>query len=669
MTSPVLEPKAPRRRRRSALKRQRLAVFITLGVVAVLVAAFVLVSYFTARIVFEDPVDGAKYYVVEKDGVFVMKDADGNLLATTEDGNFLTHARTIVGVDKDSGEPHVVAVVDTVGDETLEYSAYTGQFDILMYPLLERAGISSIELHNVSVTEDEEGNEQRTLNHFTFVRTDTGFQIKEYPDLSVDQNLLSTLIICAGYTNTYMRLDPSIYGYAEYGLPENTADAENYFVITDTSGKSHKVILGDETPPGTGRYARLEGREFVYVLKELEQTSYSATLTQALLAKPEDYITPIITTPMDSNNYFDVSKFELSQVAPITAEMLQDPDFNVESLMSSVISFDYDPIERRRNTLLANTPYIGNGKYEGFGIDSLSVDSCLQNIRDISAGRTVKVFTEEENKSGLFYFAQNYGIGYCLEFYHNTARDAKNDYKVTESYYQQVWISKRNESGSYYMYNEVFSMIVEVGRSSLEFLELDGFDWIENSYINGGIVFMEKMELYVPGGVSVNGQNKTNFSFVLDNAESLINFDTTGGDNIPSDKMKVWESGVAVDLIQFKLFYQTLLRSELGGLVSCSKTWQQACEQASGKQDQGYASDGVEPLLVIKITYKENYDGSGKTHERVYCFYPYETPGYQSVATFNGLGEFYMVSSRITKIISDLGKVFSGEKIDPSSKR
>ena len=347
MTSPVLEPKAPRRRRRSALKRQRLAVFITLGVVAALIAAFVLVSYFTARIVFEDPVDGAKYYVVEKDGVFIMKDKDGNRLATTEDGNFITHQNTIVGVDKDTGEPHVVAVVDAADDdERTQYSAYSGQFDILMYPILERASISSIELHNWSVSVDEEGNEQRTLNHFTVVKTDIGFQLKEYPDLSLDQNLLSTLIICAGYTNTYMRLDPNLYGYAEYGLDNE----DNYFVITETTGKSRKVILGDETPPGTGRYARLEGRDFVYVLKELEQTSYSGTLSQALLAKPEDYITPIISTPMDSNNYFDVSNFELSKVATITQEMLQDPNFKEESLKTSIISFDYDPIERRRNT-------------------------------------------------------------------------------------------------------------------------------------------------------------------------------------------------------------------------------------------------------------------------------------------------------------------------------
>ena len=430
------------------------------------------------------------------------------------------------------------------------------------------------------------------------------------------------------------------------------------------------MILGDETPPGSGRYAKLVGREYVYVLKELEQTSYSKTLSDALFASAEDYITPVITTPMDQNNYFDVSRFELSRVGDLT-EALKDPDFKVESLMTSIISFDYEPIESRRNTLYANTPYQGNGKFEGFGIDSIMVDLCLQNIRDISAGRTVKVFTDEENKSGLFYFAKNYGIGYCLEFYHNTARDEKNDYKVKDdaSYYQQIWISERNEQGNYYMYNEAFSMIVEVGRSEMEYLELDAFDWIENSYINGGIVFMEKLEVYVPGGVSVNGENKTNFAFVIDNTQSLEDFTLSSSNStIPSDKMKVWESGNAVDLMQFKLFYQTLLRSELGGMASCSEAWQQACRDAAANKDGNYAKDGVEPILVIKITYNEQYDKTGERIERVYCFYEYETPGYQSFATFNGVGSFYMVRGRVTKITSDLVKVFTGEEINSAAK-
>ncbi len=669
MTSPVLEPRAPRRKRRSSFKRQRLAVFITLGVVVLLAVAFALVSYFTARGVFEDH-DGTKYYIVKVDGAYVMRDADGNLLPTTADGNYLTAKNTIVTVDAETGDFSVVAAVDVEGEETLQFSAYSGQFDILMYPFLEREDISSIEVYNTKVIKDESGKETKQVNHFTFIAKDDDFEIREYPDLDYEPTLFSTLVICTGYTNTYMRLDREKvkeYGYGEYGLPEEGEEAENYFIITDTAGKSHKVIIGDETPPGTGYYARYEGREDVYILKELEQTTYSSTFSAALFAQVEDYVQPTVSVPMQQNNYFDVTNFNLSSVAAITDAMLNDPDLDVDALMNSIISFSYSPIEQRRNTFLANIPYTGTGKYEGFGINSTKVDICLQNIRDISAGRTVKVFTEEENESGLFYFAKNYGIGYCIEFVFNAERDADNDYKVKDDaqYYQQIWISKRNERGSYYMYNEVFSMIVEVSRSSLEYLDMDAFDWVDNTYINGNIVFLEGMEIFVPGGVEVDGTSKKHFSFEIDNTQSLEGLGEQM-QNIPSDKMLVWESGDAVDLAQFKLFYQTLLRSELGGEASCSQAWQEACRDAA--LQAGHENATVKPLLVIKMVYNTKADGSGEEIVRTYCFYPYEKEGYQSFTTLNGNGAFYIVSSRVQKIISDLGKLFSGEEIKPTAK-
>ncbi len=690
MTSPVFEPKAPRRRRRSSFKRQRLAVFIALGAVVLLAVALAVVLYFTSRTAFEDPVDGTKYYVVKEGDSYFMEDADGRRLEMTEDGNFLTVRGTLVRIDEQTGEAKVVAVVDTVGDETLQFSAYSGEFDVLMYPFLERKNIRSIEVHNVVVTKDKDGKEVRTVNNFTFMDNgEDDYEIVNYPDLDYDQNMFATLVTCTGYTNTFMRLDVTVAfeidertgeykypeyvgfrenGYGEYGLPEDGEEAENYFIITEKSGKKHKVLMGDENPAGSGYYVRYEGRPHVYVLKEMEETTYSSTIAKAIrTAKVEDYITPTITVPMNSNNYFDVSDFKLSQVGAITDDVLNSENFDVSTLMSDIIEFSYEPIEKRRNTLIANVPYVGKGKYEGFGINSLKVDACLQNIRDISAGRTVKVFTEEENEQGLFWFAKNCGgIGYCLEFNFNAARNENDDYKVSESYYQQIWISKRNESGSYYMYNKVFSMVVEVGRDSLEYLDMDAFDWIENGYVNGNIVFLKELEIIAPGGVSIGDSTETRFSFVIDNSDSIAELEDSPA-SIPSDKMQVWESGNAVDLAQFKLFYQTLLRSHLGGSATCSGSWQEVCRDAAAQTD--YKNSSVTPTLVVRMKYNTKYDGSGSYEERVYCFYPYETEGYQSFATLNGKGSFYMVSSRVTKIISDLGKVFTGEEINPTAKR
>ncbi len=681
MTSPVLEPKAPRRRKkRSTLRRQRVVAVTVLCIVALLAIAFGVVKYITSRDVFEDPADGTKYYIRNEDGVYLMEDEDGNLLDKTTDGNYVTKAGTLVMINEETGEPKIVAVVDDVGGtEDLQFSAYNGEFDILIYPYLEREDIVSIELHNVEKVKDEKTGEviEEVLHHFTFVQDGDDYEIKEYPDLAYDSNLFSTLVICTGYTNTYVRLNldeirengEGDYRYSDYGLPEDMDDAVNYFVLTDKNGKSYKVALGDQTPPGTGYYVRYEGRDgYVYVLKELEKTTYSESLSTALFASAEDYIMPMVTVPTNQTNYFDVVGFELNKLQ-ITEEMLKDPNLDAEQLIKdlseSVIKFSYTPIEVRRNTFMANIPYTGEGKFEGFGINSLKVDFCLQNIRDLTDATTVKLFTEEENKEGGLYFLQHYGLGFTMEFNLVTERDEKNGYAITESYHQQIYISRRTERGTYYMYNPAFSMIVEVGRASTEYLDLDAFDWIENTYINGNIVFLQGMEIFVPGGVTVDGVNRTEFNFVIDNSASIEDMEEDAS-SIPSDKMLVWESGNAVELMQFKTFYQSLLRSELGGTASCPEDWQEICRDAAKQED--YANDSVQPILVIKMTYNTKEDGSGDEVVRTYCFYPYKTGNYQSFATLNGNGSFYMVTRRVQKIINDLGRVFSGEVIDSTAK-
>ena len=152
MTSPVYQPAPPRRRKRSALKRQRRTILILLIVVAILASSFAVVWHYTSRDVYKD-VDGTKYYVVNKDGTFVMQDADGNELPRTSHSNnystaYQTPLGTIVAVDLSTGQYSEVAFVSTSGNEALEFSAYTGQFDILMYPMLEREVIKTIEVYN-----------------------------------------------------------------------------------------------------------------------------------------------------------------------------------------------------------------------------------------------------------------------------------------------------------------------------------------------------------------------------------------------------------------------------------------------------------------------------------------------------------------------------------------
>ena len=108
-------------------------------------------------------------------------------------------------------------------------------------------------------------------------------------------------------------------------------------------------------------------------------------------------------------------------------------------------------------------------------------------------------------------------MAFCMEYTHNIERDAKKNHKPTKWVDQLIWISPLSEDGTYFLYNEAYQMIVEVERTYLEFLQWDTFTWVESDVFDGGITFMEKLEIILPG--------KAPLVFELDNSESLIGWE------------------------------------------------------------------------------------------------------------------------------------------------
>ena len=715
MTSPVYvpKPKSPRRRR-SSLKRQRLALLVCLAAVIVLAVAFAIVYHFTSRTVFKDT-DGTKYYILEVDGIYVMQDADGNTLPTTADTNnystvYKTPLGTLVELDPTTGKHAVIAIVATSGTEALEYSSYSDAYDILLYPMLERADIHSIRVHN------EKGDfaflQTRVCTNADCAYADycekftegtrncpkcgaassyNSFVIEGFPNTAYDANMFATLVVVTGYTSTYMRLDfAEVTEYAmkqygdsgesadvivnrfmksEYGLDQSLEVAERYFTITDIYGRSHSVLLGDEITAGTGYYARYVGRDEVYILKELEDTEYSTTLSGVAFAPIEDYVTPTVTDTMSNTDYVDMTDFKLNTVH-LPDEIFGNEEPDLSSVLSNIITFSYSPIEKRQGSFYSNIPYIGGGAYAGFNINSYRVDDCLQNLQAMTGIRTVKLLSDKENEEGEMYFLYflskqdtKMTIAYCMEYTHNLKRD--KDYKVTESEKQQIWISDMTKDGTYYVYNARYQMIIEVSRSYLEYLEWDAFMWIETEVFTGNIVYLDKMEITIPGGTTQGQTGITHVLFDIENAESLEGWDKASSSTIPTNKMMAWASfggnaPITVDLMQFKRFYQTLLYSSLSGTATCPEEQQQAFRDAA--LSEGYTTSAATPCLVIKVTFNTEADGSGETIVRTYCFYSYGG-GRQCFMTLNGNGSFYMLQARVNKIISDVGRVFTPETV------
>ena len=192
------------RRRRSILKAQKRATAILLVCVILLGVGLGVATYFVNRIIFTD-IDGLKYYIKQKSGVYVLCDKDGYTLETTKDGYFSTELGTLVEVDKDTGAYEIIAVVDTEDGEEVGSSKR-----ILMFRHTQQASVQSIQVHTAS-------------QDYTFYRDkDDNFQIKNFEGTPYDKALFSQLAVSCGYPLTMEKIQDPIKDadgkFTEYGL-------------------------------------------------------------------------------------------------------------------------------------------------------------------------------------------------------------------------------------------------------------------------------------------------------------------------------------------------------------------------------------------------------------------------------------------------------------------
>ena len=679
---PTLRP----HKRPSALKRQRLAVLIAAVLVVLLTVTMILVWRFTTRqaVEYSDgtrvvDANGLKYYTVQKSKKWVMQDEDGNVCGTTAEGLYKTHdGATLVMVDEETGAPKVVAAMQLNGTEDGFYNT-DGTVTVLLYPVLERAEIQSIEVKN------EKGS-------FTFVRNDKNdFELKDKASVAYDDTLFSTLVAVTGYTKAVRRLEIAkafekdkdgnylydqyegfrAHGYAEYGLPENVDEATKYYVITATDGTTHKILIGSETVDGVGYYARPADRDEVYILIEGTASEYNATLSETLLCPVEDYVTPLVRTPlMGESNYFDVTDFTIYNLNGVTDTEGLEP----------VIQFSYQPMELRliERPFYQNIPYFGQGRLAGYAINDYQTDICLQNIMDMVPNRTVKLYEGNNTALNLHDFVATYGVAHVLSFTLNLKRLGEegdyapvvdSDKEEENAQPHEIWISPmvRTEDGEdvYYLYSETFNMIIEVSRSYLEFLEWTDFQWIAPNIFTGNIGYLEKMEIEIKNGttVGVTGVNKVIFDLVFVDAEGNV-----VENGLPNDTdIRVYasyngaEKVPVADTMKYRYFYQTLLGSSLEGSMP------------EGSEQLQEELKGTTPDLKIKLV----FEAEGKTIVRTYSFYSRTAASgrgaYVTVSEDGGghNGSFYMLQNRVEKIINDVGRVLStneGDVVDPSAK-
>ncbi len=685
-------------RAKTAIGKKRRALLISLIAVLLLGIAFGLTAFFTSRTPFYDPTDGTKYFVAKKDGVYVLKTKKGDVVTDmTVEGNYITAAGTLVYVDDETGEFSTVAAVLKENEgETFRFDGLSLGYEILLYPYAERADITSITVVNengsfgflaAEITNKETGNPER---HFI---------IKERPDLSVDQSILfANLVTITGRTTTLLRLDTNRVkekGYAEYGLPTNTADATKYFVITidenptdNIPAVTHKVILGDQIPSGDGYFVRYEGRESVYVLKEIGQSDYSRSIEEILFGRLEDYVTaPTASLNMSAQNYFDVTDFKIFDGTATEPR----------------VHFSYSgSINKRQDTYYANIPYITHGGLSGYAVNEHRIDDTLYALYTWAPDSVVKLGTADNMGDNLDDWLRAYNLSmdtyaHRISFILNVNRTynektGQDVIKKTDQEYHEILVSPKGEDGYYYVYNlcmlydsstgdftkaaDGYNMVVKINGAQLDFLFLTTKDWATSDIFMGNIAYMTEMSVQIAPGFVAKYPAGYKGTFYLDNSETLaaLSKSHTASSLLTTDKMIVRDDGApsrVLNTMQFKNFYKSLLTTTTSGYSSLSDAEKQAFIN-SGK-------DGAALSITINYALREwneetrYYELTGETFSYTYCFYEDASNARQFFTTIttvkNGttttVGDFFTVSTRVKKIMNDAMKLYDTPETNP----
>ncbi len=747
------------------MKRRKITIAIVAVLVTIMAVALVFILDYARTTTVIDPADNSEYYIRYKDKAYALYDSDKKTKRPTDAqyGYYVTKAQTLIEVDAETGEYEIQAVLEdriTEGNE-----AVVANFRRLLFPHIEKSNIRSLEVHNETGT-------------YTFARMNANgeidnnseFVIVGSPLTTFDQELFASLYFSAGYTISTQKLqndkiaryDNGQIRYEEYGLvpianrqrvlEDGTVETYDYtpayYILTDTSGNRYKVLIGDRLVTGGGYYVQyvdMSGgtevpREAVYVL--------SSDISESLLAPIEDYVTPLISYPMTMNTYTDVDDF-------IILKNTENEEGKFE--FEEIVSFSFIDLSERENTINLSIPYVFNENSEspaaalqGYLPSANNIDAALRSIyipsyvgvhkfkpdaEDFVECGLWKLIVDENGQSVLDSNGEKqYDISaeYSISFKYDIVDDGGN---FVETIQNRILISAPNENGNRYVFTVLYSpakdgkeakylydynMIVEVEGHSLSFLTWDSYDWINSSYIDFYIAYIESIKIESP---------EYNAEFTLDN--SLSDKSTPGNSNlititgtdslghstktfaqkiltdtdgrtwvITATEIKAYSAmGTELKINSSRYEYNKLgtqARVYTGGIKDSNGdvvyveadqikiahpngTTEQICRYDSSlfrkfyetllesnivdsyPVDEEKRADIVSGTPLLTLTLKTT-DGQ----EYVYRFY--QLTSRKAYITINGNGSFYVIPSRVQKFITDAQRFFNLELINPTDK-
>ena len=614
-------------KKKSLLAMQKRAIAILLVFSVILGAGAFVVNKLVSRHAFIDEKgDGAKYYIVQKGGSFVLTDKSGQVLGKTEDGKYyVTEAGNVVKLNATTGQASYFAYVDTEGTESA-----TSTNALLLFPHLSRDKIELIEVHN------EKGD-------FTLVRdgktsgASTNFMIRGYSDLPVDSNMLSWIVTACGYTVTMKKLDNEKvkeYGFEEYGLSDTQVKV--WYKVTDVDGNTHRVMIGNMTPALDGYYVRYLGRDCVYIISTGDQLSATGMFDtseyeSAIFAPVEDFVSPVLTASMKIGNYLMVNDFIYwNDPTPYS-----DP-FGVRP----AATFDYMDLEERTATEFQYVPFYTFNEY-------VTTDLFGNKVKHDVTSKIGSYYVNDYAVDALLYSLYTLPtVTDGVDVVSLSANaEAREKYGLNEPHYRmlytfegktyEIMFSAKTERDTYYAKSAIYDIILEIDASYLRYLDYKDVKWLSYDFIQFNIAFCQEIE--------VTSKDK-HYIFSCDNSGSKVD-----SEQIYSDALivKQKDTGALVDTDQFRDFFMTLLLTKVEG-------------ESDITDEQAAALLADESKLMLTLRYKTKY------RDVTIKFYRYSER--RAYITINGVGGLYILVPQVEKIISDAGKVLTGEPINSESK-
>ncbi len=329
----------------------------------------------------------------------------------------------------------------------------------------------------------------------------------------------------------YMLALEEVVGYdpnnlASYGL-EGRGQAALTIGHRNNSDQSvsDTIIFGNRTVDGSGYYARLEGRDAVYVLMDIY-------ISRCIFADLKAYFSPMVAPTVPSSSYTEVSKFTIKK---------QGKEFLSMRSMSEE--------EREKNGKLFSHMFLSPA---GYFASSENMQTLLESFVAFKGKQVVEYgiasrLSKPENADEIREMLRLYSLmdpedRWYFELYYSY----EDRFDITLYISNKLEVESEENEGEkehiYYIYSPDFDVIVEFSADDLPWVEWDLLKYLDNHSFSGSIDSVSFIELSY-------GETKVKFSL-----------QGTGSD------LKISSStGVSVDTDNFRQLYKAILYTTMDG--------------------------------------------------------------------------------------------------------